>query len=105
MLKIFSTATFLVGVAGAASGDHFNQRNLIELCAENATFNSECYTYIAAYKDLVGYMRFLAEDEMIQLMACLTNLNTADVVRRIPYTTVTSRSGQVGDMLLKRFCD
>ena len=88
------------------SADHFNKRNLIDLCKEDTSFYSTCYTYLAAYRDLIGFLIFSSEEERTRLL-CLSspNLTTERIARRLTVAEETERPGQVADLLIEEFCN
>ena len=102
---------FLISVVSVVSSpvyaDHFNQRSIIELCNEDSSFGSNCYTYVAAYRDLMGFLVFSTDEERARLLGCLTNmdLTTESITRRLAQSEETNRPGQVADLLLKEFCN
>ena len=101
--KVFAISMFAVFVAQQSSADHFNQRNIIEECAKDSTFDSRCYTYIAAYKDLLGYFVFSDDSKRARLL-CLLDVPTELMTKNIP-TAIPTSDPRVADLLVKRFCD
>ncbi len=87
--------------------DHFGQRNIIELCKQDASFDSTCYTYLAAYRDLMGFFVFATDEERARLLRCLTNpdLTTELIARRLTVAEESKRPGQVADLLISEFCN
>lgn len=103
MLKTLLLSLTFSSIVGNASADHFNQRNMIELCKEDASFDSACYTYIAAYRDLIGFMLFSSDEDRAKVL-CLSNVSTDKIVRRLTVASETERPGQVADLLIDEFC-
>ena len=103
MKKLIITV-LLVLIWTPVSADHFNSNNIIEECAEDSSFNSKCYTYIAAYGDiLVHYLR-ASEEDKIKLL-CLLSLDTRKIVKRLS-TIDEPVSDQRGPMLIiDEFCN
>ena len=60
-----------IGITSAFA-DHFNQRNIIEECAQDTSFDSRCYTYIAAYRDFVSFFFWLQTTTVRGLYTFLT---------------------------------
>ena len=88
----------------SASADHFNQRNIIEECAQDTSFNSICYTYIAAQKDFLAFwVRATEEDRMRSL--CLYRLTTKRLVERLAQSEPLTDSYQVPYLIFDEFCN
>lgn len=104
MFRNISISVWLLVGASPSFADQFNQKNIVDLCAEDASFESRCFTYIAAYKDLLGYLVWSTDEERARLL-CLLNVSTDRIVRRLPVATETDRPGQVADLLVREFCN
>jgi hypothetical protein len=102
--RVIILSLYLLPSVGRA--DHFSQRNLIDLCKEDTSFDSTCYTYLAAYRDLVGFLVHSTEEERIRLL-CLSNpnLTTDRIARRLTVADETRRPGQVAYLLMEEFCN
>lgn len=104
MFRVWMLATATLCFGGSASADHFNQRNIIELCQSDTSFNSLCYTYLAAYRDLIGFLVFSTDEERARLL-CLSSVPTEDIVQKMATASETDvRSGQVAYLLIDEFC-
>jgi len=94
----------LNGVATTSFADHWNTRNLLNACDDDNAFASPCYTYIGAYKDLLGYMIFSSDEERVAL-TCLLDVPTADITQALSDMSLRSTDPQrIGDFLIKEFC-
>ena len=84
--------------------DHWNTRNLLNACDDDNAFASSCYTYLGAYKDLLGYMIFSSDEERAALL-CILDVPTADIAQTLSEMTLRSTDPQrIGDFLIKEFC-
>ena len=101
------TALIFMCLTAPVFADNFNQKNIIELCKRDASFDSTCYTYLAAYRDLLGFFAFSTNEERERLFRCLANpeLTTERIAQRLTLAEETKRSGQVADLLLNEFCN
>lgn len=98
---VLAVATSLA--CSSASADHFNQRNIIDLCRSDTSFDSTCFTYLAAYRDLIGFLIFSSDEDRARLL-CLIQVPTVDIAQRVATASETDRSGQVADLLIDEFC-
>lgn len=95
---------FLIGFAIPSSADHWNTRNLLNTCRDDNAFTSPCYTYLGAYKDILGYMVFSSDDERAALL-CLLDVPTVDIAQALSNMSLRSTDPQrIGDFLIKEFC-
>ena len=56
MIIRLASLVILTGVATHSFADHWNTRNLLDACDDDNAFASPCYTYLGAFKDILGYM-------------------------------------------------
>jgi hypothetical protein len=103
MFRVFVLAVATSFVCSSASADHFNQRNIIDLCRSDTSLDSTCFTYLAAYRDLIGFLIF-SSDEDRERVLCLSQVPTADIAQGVATASETDRSGQVADLLIAEFC-
>ena len=103
---MFRTCLLSISIScafGSASADHFNQRNIIELCQSDTSFSSTCYTYLAAYRDLLGFLSFATDEDRARVL-CLGQVPTDVMAQRLATASETDRPGQVADLLINEFC-
>ena len=55
-MRIAVITFWMLFAATSASAEYFNQHNIIKECARDNSFGSECYTYLAAYRDFMAFM-------------------------------------------------
>lgn len=111
--SIFESVNLMMRVAIIATiycfatygfADHWNTRNLLNACDDDSAFASPCYTYLGAYKDLLGYMIFSSDEERAAL-SCLLDVPTADIAQALSDMSLRSTDPQrIGDFLIKEFC-
>ena len=102
MRKFLIVPTLLVFTS--ANADHFNTRNLLSSCNQDTSFDSVCFTYIAAYKDLLGFI-VTGSPEKKKKMFCLSNVPTTEIVnvlREMQHRS--SDRAQIADFLISEFC-
>jgi hypothetical protein len=103
-MKKLIIAALLVLSWTSVSADHFNSDNIIEECAEDTSFNSKCYTYIAAYGDiLIHYLR-ASEDDKTRLL-CLLSLDTRKIVKRLSTIDEPVSDQRVPMLIIDEFCN
>jgi len=91
-------------VATHSFADHWNTRNLLDACDDDNGFASPCYTYLGAYKDILGYMIFSSNEDRATLL-CLWDVPTADMALALSDMSLRSTDPQrIGDFLIKEFC-
>lgn len=94
----------LSGVATHSFADHWNTRNLLDACDDDNAFASPCYTYLGAYKDILGYMIFSSSEDRAALF-CLRDVPTADMALALSDMSLRSTDPKrIGDFLIKEFC-
>jgi hypothetical protein len=86
------------------SAEHFNQDNIIEECAKDSSFNSRCYTYIAAYKDFLAFYT-RTSDENRKRILCLRKLTTKRIVERLAVAEPTAKDYRVPVLIIDEFCN
>lgn len=94
---------FILIFATQAGADHFNTRNIKQLCAEDNAFESRCYTYIAAYKDFLGFLVTATEDDRARL-SCLFDLETQRIAERLA-NQQPGGSWQIARWIIDEFCN
>lgn len=106
MFRKIVLAVVMCCISAPVFADHFNQRNIITLCNEDTSFDSTCYTYLAAYRDLIGFLMFSTEEERAKLL-CLVNpsITTERIARQIAVADETEQSGQIADLLIEEICN
>lgn len=103
MIRI-AIVVILSAFATHSYADHWNTRNLLNTCRDDNVFASPCYTYLGAYKDILGYM-ILSSDEERAALLCLLDVPTADMARALSDMSLRSTDPQrIGDFLIKEFC-
>lgn len=102
MSKFLIVPIFLVFTP--VNADHFNTRNLLNSCKQDASFDSACFTYIAAYKDLLGFI-VTGSPEKKKKMFCLSNVPTTEIVNVLrEMRHRSSDPAQIADFLISEFC-
>ena len=99
LLAILSVVLF----ANQASADHFNKRNIAELCAADKEFSSRCYTYIAAYQDFLAFFVHATEEDRANSL-CLLNLETQRIADRLA-SEQPGGSPQIARWIMDEFCN
>ena len=99
LLAILSVVLF----ANQASADHFNMRNIAQLCAADKEFSSTCYTYIAAYKDFLAFFVRATEEERARSL-CLLDLETHQIADRLA-SEQPGGSPQIARWIIDEFCN
>ena len=89
--------------ANQASADHFNKRNIAQLCAADKEFSSTCYTYIAAYKDFLAFFVRATEEERARSL-CLLDLETHQIADRLA-SEQPGGSPQIARWIIDEFCN
>jgi len=84
--------------------EHFNQDNIIDECAKDTSFNSTCYTYIAAYKDFLAFYT-RTSDENRERILCLRKLTTKRIVERLAVAEPTAKDYRVPKLIIDEFCN
>ena len=91
--------------SSAAVSDHFNTRNLLDVCKEDASFNGNCFTYIAAYKDLLGFF-VLSSPEERSAALCLLDVPTKEIsVALQSFQLRPNDHSRIADFLIAEFCN
>lgn len=102
MSKFVAALMFLC--ASQSYADHFNTNNLLNECSRDTSFESSCYTYVAAYSDLLGFFIFSAAEERNKIF-CLSRVPTPEIVKALGKMTIRSTDPhRIGDFLIKEFC-
>lgn len=103
LIRVIFCLLFCVsGTVGYA--DHFNTRNLLAECQKDTSFSSSCTTYVAAYKDLIGFLIFSTDEQRGKIL-CLSQIPTNDIVNALGHMTLRSTDPhRIGDFLIKEFC-
>ena len=100
---LFSVA--FTSTSSAALSDHFNTRNLLDVCKEDASFNGNCFTYIAAYKDLLGFFVLSSPEERIAAL-CLLDVPTKEIsVALQSFQLRPNDHSRIADFLIAEFCE
>lgn len=102
MRVMFCLLLWLSGTVGYA--DRFNTRNLLAECQKDTFFSSSCTTYVAAYKDLIGFLIFSTDEQRGEIL-CLSQIPTNDIVNVLGNMTLRINDPhRIGDFLIKEFC-
>ena len=98
-------AVVITSFSSAAVSDHFNTRNLLDICKEDASFNGNCFTYIAAYKDLLGFFGSSSPEERIALF-CLLDVPTNEISAALQsFQLRPNDHSRIADFLIAEFCN
>jgi len=103
--KAFLTVFLLLAFTVKGNADHFNPSNLIDSCKQDTSFDSVCYTYLAAYRDALGGVLFADSDEERMKLFCLLDVPTKDMAEHLKKSEYPYKYQPVPDYLVKRFCD
>lgn len=74
-MRIWIIVLWMAFASTSASAEYFNQRNIVDKCARDSSFGSECYTYLAAYRDLMAFMIRATDTERVKA-TCIFSLDT-----------------------------
>lgn len=104
-VKAVLLAVFITSFSSAALSDHFNTRNLLGVCKEDASFNGNCFTYIAAYKDLLGFFVLSSPEERVAAL-CLLDVPTKEIsVALQSFQLRPNDHSRIADFLIAEFCN
>lgn len=104
MMRIVITTLWMLFAATSASAEYFNQHNIIKECARDNSFGSECYTYLAAYRDFMAFMVRATDAERAKAL-CIYSLETERVATRLAQATPLSTGYQVPKLIIDEFCN
>ena len=103
-MKKLIISILLILIWTPVSAEHFNQDNIIDECGEDTSFNSTCYTYIAAYKDFLAFYT-RTSDENRERILCLRKLTTKRIVERLAVAKPTAKDYRVPKLIIDEFCN
>lgn len=103
-MRISLFILWMLTAATNASADHFNQGNIIAECSKDSSFDSRCYTYLAAYKDFLAFFIRATDAERVRSL-CMLELETERVARRLAQAEPLPSGYMVSDLILDEFCN
>ena len=103
MMKLIIAALIVLSWT-PVSAEHFNQDNIIDECAKDTSFNSICYTYIAAYSDFLAFYT-MTSDENRKRILCLRKLKTRRIIERLAVAEPTAKDYRVPKLIIDEFCN
>ena len=65
--------------------------------------DSTCYTYLAAYRDLIDYIIIHGSEENLVRLLCLSRMPTDKIAKRL--TIADAKNGTVAELLMDEFCN
>lgn len=89
----------------AAQADHYSPNNLIEECKQDSSFESNCFTYLAAYRDLLWAFVVAEDDDKRAKLMCLLDIPTKDIAMHLKSSPTPYAHQIVPDFLVNRFCN
>ena len=103
-MRIGIVTLWILLAATSASAEYYNQRNIVDKCAKDSSFGSECYTYLAAYRDFIAFMARATDAERAKV-SCIFGLDTKRVAKRLAQAKPLSQSYQVPKLIIDEFCN
>ena len=73
-------------------------------CAADSSFDSKCYTYIAAYQDFMAFFVRATEEDRMRAF-CLLSLEADRVAKRLATAEPTKTGYQVTQLIMDEFCN
>jgi len=104
MMRIGLLTFWMLFPSTNVSAEYFNQRNIIEECARDNSFESTCYTYLAAYRDFLAFMARATETERAKSL-CIYGLETQRVAKRLAQAKPLPNGYQVPALIVDEFCN
>lgn len=89
----------------SAQAGHYNPHNLIDECKQDDSFESKCFTYLAAYRDLLWAFVVAEDDAKRAKLLCLLDVPTKDIARHLKSLPNPYSHQDLPDFLVNRFCN